>query len=176
MYDIIYNITGGGCWGGLEDEDSPCQRLLSVLQLCLLVWLAQGGASLDSCRSEWWVYCTFCFQPDHLSAAQANTFFQCYNFQWGNIHPTIQHSFKDDRASANTQRDQGNSSRLYGLVIWTWRFSRVSPQMMSITEAKRIRSKRVSESRIKAATRKQHSQEARSGAASGCPAWTDSIW
>ena len=26
MYDIIYNITGGGCWGGLEDEDSPCQH------------------------------------------------------------------------------------------------------------------------------------------------------
>ena len=55
----------------LEDEDSPCQCLLSVLQLCLLVWIAQGGASSVPCRSVWGVYCTFCFPPDHLGAAQA---------------------------------------------------------------------------------------------------------
>ena len=41
---------------------------------------------------------------------------QC--FIGGNIHPTIPYSFKDDRrlghASADTQRDRGNRSRLRG--------------------------------------------------------------
>ncbi len=68
MYDIIDDITGGR---SVEDEDSPCQRLLSVLPLCLLVWIAQGGASSVPCRSVWGVCCTFCFPPDHLGAAKA---------------------------------------------------------------------------------------------------------
>ena len=43
-----------------------------------------------------------------------------------NRHPTIPHSFKDDRrlghASADTQRDRGNGSRLYEVHIWMWRY------------------------------------------------------
>ncbi len=43
----------------------------SRLQLCLLVWIAQGGASSVPGRPVWGVYCTFCFPPDHLGAAKA---------------------------------------------------------------------------------------------------------
>jgi hypothetical protein len=93
-------------------------------------------------------------------------------FVGGNIHPTIPHSFKDDwrleSASADTQRDslRGNSSRLYEVKNWTWRYCRGRPRMVSIAEAERIRSERVSESRIRAAeTRKWHSEQAGSGAA-----------
>ncbi len=42
-----------------------------------------------------------------------------------NRHPTIPHRFKDDQrpgdASADTQQDSGNGSRLYEVNIWTWR-------------------------------------------------------
>ena len=91
-------------------------------------------------------------------------------FFGGNIHPTIPHSFKDywrlGSASADTQLDRGKSSRLYEVNIWTWRYGRGRPWMVSIAEAKRIRSKRVSESRIRAAeTRQLCSEQARSGAA-----------
>ncbi len=91
-------------------------------------------------------------------------------FVGGNSHPTIPHSFKDDQrlgsASADTQRDRGNSSRLYEVYIWTWCYGRGRPRMVSIAEAERIRSKRVSESRIRAPeTRKRHSEQAGSGAA-----------
>ncbi len=49
-----------------------------------------------------------------------------------------------------------------------WRYSRGRPRMVSIAEAERIRSVRVSESRIRAAeTRKRRSEEAGSGAAGG---------
>ncbi len=43
-------------------------------------------------------------------------------FIGGNSHPTIPYRFKDDQrighASADTQRDRGNSSRLYEVNIW----------------------------------------------------------
>ena len=90
-----------------------------------------------------------------------------------NSHPTIQHRFKDDprlgSASADTQRDTGNGSRLYEVNIWMWRYGRGRPRMVSIAEAERIRRERVSESRIRAAeTRKRRSEAAAAcGAAEG---------
>jgi hypothetical protein len=65
----------------------------------------------------------------------------------GNRHHTIPHRFKDDRrhgdASADTQGDRGNGSRLYQVNI--------CPRMVSIAEAERIRSERLRESRLRAA-------------------------
>ena len=64
-------------------------------------------------------------------------------FIGGNSHHTIPHSFKDDwglgSASADTQRDRGNSSRLYKVNIWMWCYCRGHPRMVSIAEAERIR-------------------------------------
>ena len=49
-------------------------------------------------------------------------------FIGGNSYPTIPNSFKDDprlgSASADTQRDRGNGSRLYEVNIWMWRYGR----------------------------------------------------
>ena len=86
-------------------------------------------------------------------------------FIGGNSHPTIPYCFKDDRrighagdASADTQRDRGNGSRLYEVNIWMWRYGRGRPRMVSIAEAERIRAERLSESRTRAAeTRKRRS-------------------
>ena len=83
-------------------------------------------------------------------------------FIGGNSHPTIRYHFKDDRrighASADTQRDRGNSSRLYEVIIWMWRYSRGHPRMVSIAEVERIRAERLNESRTRAAeTRKRRS-------------------
>ena len=88
---------------------------------------------------------------------------QC--FIGGNRHPMIPHRFKDDQrpgsASADTQRDRGNSSKIYEVNIWMWRYGRGRPRMVSIAEAERIRRERVSESRIRAAeTRKRRSEAA----------------
>ncbi len=72
---------------------------------------------------------------------------------------------------ADTKQDWGKSSRLYEVNIGTWsrRYGRGSPQMLSIAEAERISSKRVSETRIRAAEMKKlRSEEARSGAACRC--------
>ena len=94
-------------------------------------------------------------------------------FIGGNRYPTIPHRFKDDRrlgdASADTQRDRGNGSRLYEVNIWMWRYGRGRSRMVSIAEAERIRSKRLSESRLRAAeTRKRRSEAAAAaGAAQG---------
>ena len=94
-------------------------------------------------------------------------------FIGGNRYPTIPHRFKDDRrlgdASADTQRDRGNGSRLYEVNIWMWRYGRGRSRMVSIAEAERIRSKRLSESRLRAAeTRKRRSEaSAAAGAAQG---------
>ncbi len=71
-------------------------------------------------------------------------------FIGGNSHPTIPYRFKGDRrighASADTQRDRGNSSRLYEVNIWMWRYGRGRgrPWMVSImiAEAERIRAER----------------------------------
>ena len=91
-------------------------------------------------------------------------------FIGGNSHSTIPHWFKDDQrlgsASADTQRNRGNGSRLYEANIWMWHYGRGRPRMVSIAEAERIRSERVSESRIRAAeTRKRHSEAAAAGGA-----------
>ena len=94
-------------------------------------------------------------------------------FIGGNRYPAIPHSFKDDRrlgdASADTQRDRGNGSRLYEVNIWMSRYGRGRSRMVSIAEAERIRSKRLSESRLRAAeTRKRRSEAAAAaGAAQG---------
>jgi hypothetical protein len=83
-------------------------------------------------------------------------------FIGGNSHPTIPYRFKDDQrighASADTQRDRGNDSRLYEVNIWMWRYGWGRPRMVSIAEAERIRAERLSESRTRAAeTRKRRS-------------------
>ena len=38
-----------------------------------------------------------------------------------------------------TQRGRGNSSRLYEVNIWTWRYGRGRPRVVSIAEAERVR-------------------------------------
>ena len=86
-------------------------------------------------------------------------------FIGGNSHPTIPHSFRNDPrlgdASADTQRDRGNGSRLYEVNIWMWRYGRGRARMVSIVEAERIMAERLSESRIRAAeTRKRCSEAA----------------
>ena len=95
-------------------------------------------------------------------------------FIGGNSHPTIPYRFKDDKrpslghASADTQRDRGNGSRLYEVHIWMWCYGRGRARMVSIAEAERIRSERLSESRIRAAeTRKRRSEAAAAGGAEG---------
>ncbi len=91
-----------------------------------------------------------------------------------NSQPTIPHRFKDNQrlghASADTQHDRGNGSRLYKVNIWMWSYSRSSDRMASIAKAERIRSERLSESRIRAAEttqRKRHSEAAAAGRAEG---------
>ena len=86
-------------------------------------------------------------------------------FIGGNSHPTIPNSFRNDPrlgdASADTQCDRGNGSRLYEVNIWMWRYGRGRARMVSIAEAERIRAERLSESRIRAAeTRKRRSEAA----------------
>jgi hypothetical protein len=71
-------------------------------------------------------------------------------FIGGNSHPTIPYLFKDNRRSADTQRDRGNGSRLYEGNIWMWRYGRGRPRMVSIAEAERIRAERLSASRTRA--------------------------
>ena len=57
---------------------------------------------------------------------------QC--FIGGNSYPTIPYSFKDDRrlgsASVDTQRNQGNGSRLYEVNIWMWHISKLGRSVM----------------------------------------------
>ncbi len=61
----------------------------------------------------------------------------------GDSNSTIPYCSKDDRrighASANTQRDQSNGSRLYKVNIWMWCYGRGRSRMVSVTEAERIR-------------------------------------
>ncbi len=67
----------------------------------------------------------------------------------GNSHPTIPHSFRNDlclgNASADTQRDRGNSSRLYEVNIWMWSYGRGRARMVSIAEAVSFWAERLSE-------------------------------
>ena len=69
--------------------------------------------------------------------------------------------------AAPRQRDRGNISRLYEpeVNIWMWRYCRDHPQMVSITEAERIRRESVRESRIRAAETRKRSSEAAAAAA-----------
>ena len=94
-----------------------------------------------------------------ISNAGAPPFIQC--FIGGNSHPTIPYRFKDDRrighASADTQRDWGNCSRLYEVRIWMWRNGRGRPRMVSIAKAESIRAERRSENRVRAAETRKHS-------------------
>ena len=93
----------------------------------------------------------------------------------GNTHPTIPYKFKNSRllgsaassASANTQPDRGNGSRLYEVNLWLWRYGRGQPRTMSIEEAEAARQDRVSEARKRAEETKKRSREtaARGGAA-----------
>ena len=92
-------------------------------------------------------------------------------FIGGNSHPTIPYRFKDDQrighASADTQRDRGNGSRLYEVNIWMWRYGRGRARMVSIAEAERIRAERLSESRIRAAETRKRRSEAAAAAGGG---------
>jgi hypothetical protein len=91
----------------------------------------------------------------------------------GNSHPIIPYHFKDNQrighASADTQQDQGNLSRLSELNLWNWRYGRGSPWMMSMNKEERIRAERLSKSRIRAADARKRRSEATAaaGAAQG---------
>jgi hypothetical protein len=50
-------------------------------------------------------------------------------------------------ASADTQPDSGNSSRLYEVNLWLWRYGLGQPRTMSIDEAEAARQDRISEAR-----------------------------
>ncbi len=60
-----------------------------------------------------------------------------------NTHPTIPYRFKNSRilgsASADTQPDRGNGSRLNEVNLWLWRYGRGQPRTMSINEAEAAR-------------------------------------
>ncbi len=67
-----------------------------------------------------------------------------------------------------------DSSRLYEMNIWMWRYGRARGRprtMVSIAKGERIRAERLSESKIRAAeTRKRRSEAAAAaGAAEACP-------
>jgi hypothetical protein len=89
----------------------------------------------------------------------------------GDTHPTIPYKFKDNRllgtASADTQKDRGNGSRLYEVNLWLWRYRRSQPRTMSIEEAEAVRRERVSETRSRA--RAEETKKRRKKAAAGEP-------
>jgi hypothetical protein len=83
----------------------------------------------------------------------------------GNTHLTIPYKFKNSRilgsASADTQPDRGNGSRLYEVNLWLWRYGRGQPRTMSIDEAEAARQDRISEARRRAEeTKKRRREEA----------------
>ena len=82
----------------------------------------------------------------------------------GNTHPTIPYKFKNSRnlgsASADTQPDRGNGSRLYEVNLWLWRYGRGQPRTMSIDEAEAARQDRISEARRRAEETKKRRREA----------------
>ena len=63
-------------------------------------------------------------------------------------------------ASADTQPDRGNGSRLYEVNLWLWRYGRGQPRSMSMEEAEAVRQDRVSKARQRAEETKKHSREA----------------
>ena len=66
----------------------------------------------------------------------------------GNTHLTIPYKFKNSRllgsASADTQQDRWNGSRLYEVNLWLWRYGRDQPRTMSIEESEAARQDQVS--------------------------------
>ena len=82
----------------------------------------------------------------------------------GNTHPTIPCKFKNSRilgtASADTQPDGGNGSRLYEVNLWLWRYGRGQPRTMSIEEAEAARQDRVNEAKKRAEETKKRCWEA----------------
>ncbi len=83
-------------------------------------------------------------------------------------HPTIPYKFKNSQilrtASADTQPDRGNGSRLYEVNLWMWRYGRGEPRTMSIEEAEATRQDRVSKAR-KETKKRRLEAAAREGAA-----------
>ena len=57
-------------------------------------------------------------------------------------------SYKNSRilgsASADTQPDRGNGSRLHEVNLWLWRYGRGQPLTMSIDEAEAARQDQIS--------------------------------
>ena len=88
----------------------------------------------------------------------------CFIDSDGNTHPTIPYKFKNSRnlgsASADTQPDRGNGSRLYEVNLWLWRYGRGQPRTMSIDEAEAARQNRISEARRRAEETKKRRREA----------------
>jgi hypothetical protein len=74
-------------------------------------------------------------------------------------------SYKNSRilglASADTQQDSGNCSRLYEVNLWLWRYGRRQgqPRTMSIDEAEAARQDRISEARSRAEETKKRRRE-----------------
>ncbi len=77
--------------------------------------------------------------------------------------PTIPYKFKNSRilgsASANTQPDRWNGSRLYEVNLWLWHYGRGQPRTMFIDEAEAARQDRISEARRRAEETKKRSRE-----------------
>ena len=82
----------------------------------------------------------------------------------GNSHNTIPFSLRQhvpNGAAADSRQDSGTGSRLFEVNIWMWRYGRGRSRMVSIADAERMRSERLSESRLRAAeTRKRRSEAA----------------
>ncbi len=80
-------------------------------------------------------------------------------------HPSnIPYKFKDRRllgtASADTQKDRGNGSRLYEVNLWLWCYGRSQPLAICIEEAEAVRRVQVREARSRAEETKKYSREA----------------
>ncbi len=87
----------------------------------------------------------------------------------GSSHPTIPYKFKNSRllgsASADTQQDRGNGSRIYEVNLWLWRYGRGQPRTMSIDEAEAVRQDQLSEARKRSEETKKRRREAAARAA-----------
>ncbi len=85
-------------------------------------------------------------------------------FIGGNTHPTIPYKSKNSlilgSASADTQQDRGNGSRLYEVNLLLWRYGRGQPRTMTIEETEAARQDRVCETRKRAEETKKRRREA----------------
>ena len=77
----------------------------------------------------------------------ASPLIPCFND--GNTPPFNPYKLKNSRllgsASADTQPDRGNGSRLYEVNLWLWSYGRGQPRTMSIGEVEAVRQDRASE-------------------------------